>query len=104
MYTGRMTPNDAHDAIYGRLSGPLVPTPPALDDKAALVRVANPNGAPVIPPAAVPYVLAGAGVLTIVGEELSDPAPWSAARVIGLVTKLVGYLALGASPGLRRRS
>lgn len=76
---------------------------PALDDKAALERVKSPTGTPVIPPAAVPYVLAGAGVLTIVGEELADPAPWTPVRIIGLVTKLVGYLALGASPGLRRK-
>jgi hypothetical protein len=64
---------------------------------------ASPTGTPVIPPAAVPYVLAGASLLQIVGEEVADPAPWTLARGIGLGVKVLGFLALGASPGLRRK-
>jgi hypothetical protein len=73
------------------------------DQEGVAVREVSPTGAPVIPPHMVPWFLAGAGVLQIVGDEVSDPRPWSGARVIGLGVKLVSFLALGASPGLRRR-
>ena len=84
---------------------PTVPVP-GLEEaiaKSQAARDASPTGTPVIPPAAVPYVLAGASLLQIVGEEVADPAPWTAARAIGLGVKVLGFLALGASPGLRRK-
>lgn len=62
----------------------------------------SPTGKAVIPPAAVPYVLAGSAVLTLLAEELTNPTPWTIGRGIGLLVKVVGMLALGASPGLRR--
>ena len=75
-----------------------------VNDQVGTATVAvSPTGTPVVPPALVPFLLAGAGVLQIVGDEVMDPRPWDAAKIIGLGVKLIGFLALGASPGLRRR-
>lgn len=63
----------------------------------------SPTGAPVIPPAAVPYALAGIGLLQVVEEEASDPGPWSGVRVLRLAIRIGTYLTLGALPGLRRK-
>lgn len=63
----------------------------------------SPTGAPVVPPAAVPYLLAGVVGMDVLAEEFSDPAPWTAARTLRLVSRLVVYAVLGASPGLRRK-
>jgi hypothetical protein len=63
----------------------------------------SPTGTPVVPPAAVPYLLAGVVAVDLVAEELSDPAPWTSARTLRLISRLVVYALLGASPGLRRR-
>lgn len=62
----------------------------------------SPTGATVIPNWLVPYFLAGAGALAIVGDEIANPAPWNAQRGIGLAVKLVGYLALGSTQGVRK--
>lgn len=75
---------------------------PTLNTDTTGVATVSPTGAPVIPPALVPYVLAGVCVADIVREELSNPAPWNAPRVIGLGIRVVTYCALGASPGWRR--
>lgn len=63
----------------------------------------SPTGAPVVPPAAVPYLLAGVVGMDVLAEEFSDPSPWTAARTLRLVSRLVVYAVLGASPGLRRK-
>lgn len=63
----------------------------------------SPTGAPVIPPAAVPYALAGVGLLQVVEEEISNPGPWDGARVLRLAIRIGTYLTLGALPGLRRK-
>jgi hypothetical protein len=61
------------------------------------------TGPVVIPNWLVPYFLAGAGALAIVGDEVADPGPWTTQRGIGLVVKLLGYFGLGATQGLRRK-
>jgi hypothetical protein len=67
------------------------------------VQTASPTGAPVIPPAAVPYALAGIGLLQVVEEEVSNPGPWDGPRVLRLAIRIGTYLTLGALPGLRKR-
>lgn len=66
-------------------------------------QMVSPTGAPVVPPGAVPYVLAGVGLLQVVEEEVRDPGPWTLARGMGLAIRIGTYLALGALPGLRRK-
>ena len=63
----------------------------------------SPTGKPVIPPAAVPYALAGVGLLQVVEEEVSNPGPWDGVRVLRLAIRIGTYLTLGALPGLRRK-
>lgn len=67
------------------------------------VPATSPTGAPVIPPAAVPYALAGIGLLQVVEEEASNPGPWDGVRVLRLAIRIITYLTLGALPGLRRK-
>lgn len=62
----------------------------------------SPNGTPVVPPAAVPYVLAVIAVLQVVGAALAIPGPWTAERTILVINGVLGVLVGGALPGLRR--
>jgi hypothetical protein len=86
---------------------PPTPVPTPIPSNGATYRPRNtpasPTGTPVVPPAAVPYLLAGVVAVDLVAEELSDPAPWTVARTLRLISRLVVYAVLGASPGLRRR-
>lgn len=63
----------------------------------------SPTGTPVIPPRAVPYVLAGVGLLQVVEEEVANPGPWDGPRVMRLAIRIGTYFALGALPGWRKR-
>jgi hypothetical protein len=73
------------------------------NDQEGVALSVSPTSTPVIPPAAVPYFLAGAGVLQVIGEEFANPAPWTLARAFGLGAKVISFLTLGALPGLHRK-
>jgi hypothetical protein len=63
----------------------------------------SPTGQAVIPAKAVPLVLIGIAVLNIMSEEVANPAPWTAQRIMTVGIKVGTYLALGSLPGLRRQ-
>lgn len=77
--------------------------PPLQNDQEGVSITVSPTGAPVIPPALVPYVLAGVCAADLVREELTNPAPWDAPRAISLGIRIVTFCVLGASPGWRRK-
>lgn len=79
----------------------LAPVPPTLEAEG--VATTSPTGEAIIPARYVPLALAGVGALTLVGNELANPAPWNAARAVGVVTLVLGQLLAGAVPGLRRK-
>jgi hypothetical protein len=64
--------------------------------------VESPTGTPRIPPNYTVPILIGAAVLMVVGEELSNPAPWTVARAGGFILKLVPSLMGILMPGWRR--
>lgn len=90
---GGITP---HQSLYPS-------APPLQNDQEGVSITVSPTGRPVIPPALVPYVLAGLCAADLVREELTNPAPWDAPRAISLGIRLVTFCVLGASPGWRRK-
>lgn len=62
----------------------------------------SPTGTPVVPPWAVPYVLATIAVLQVVGAALALEGPWTPERTILVINGVLGVLVGGALPGLRR--
>ncbi len=68
----------------------------------ALESNVSPTGAPVISPRYTLPLLLVAVASMVVGEELTNPAPWDQVRVGGLVLKLVPSLMGILMPGWRR--
>jgi len=63
---------------------------------------ASPTGTPVIPPCAVPYVLAAIAVLQVVGAAYALPGPWTPERAFMLAQGILSVLIGGSLPGLRK--
>jgi hypothetical protein len=61
----------------------------------------SPTGKPVVPPAAVPYVLAIVGILAVAADTV-DSGPLTTSSVLRAMVKALTLLAVGALPGLRR--
>lgn len=62
----------------------------------------SPTGTPVIPPAAVPYVLAAIAILQVFGAAYALPGPWTLDRTFMVAQGVLAVLVGGALPGLRR--
>ncbi len=97
---------EAHSSVESlqpksRMSLRMSEGKPVMSEPVAAAAV-SPTGKALIPAQAVPYVLAGSGVLAILGEELANPGPWSLSRILGFGVKVLGLLVLGATPGLRK--
>jgi hypothetical protein len=58
----------------------------------------SPTGTPIIPPAAVPYVLALVGILAVAADTV-DSGPLTTASVLRAPVKALTLLAVGGSPG-----
>lgn len=81
----------------------LAPVPPAaVSEGVATTLPASPTGVAVIPSAYVPYVILGSMVAMGLGEELSNPAPLTVARVGGILLKLGAVGLAAASQGQRK--
>jgi ribosomal protein S5 len=61
----------------------------------------SPTGTPVIPPAAVPYVLALVGILAVAADTV-EAGPITVSSVLRASVRALTLLAVGALPGLRR--
>jgi hypothetical protein len=73
----------------------------ALPAGATLAPDRSPTGKAVISPKVVPVAAVGAA-LVIVGEEIAKGGHWDAARVTGLVVKLIPTILGVLSPGWRK--
>jgi hypothetical protein len=62
----------------------------------------SPTGTPVIPPAAVPYVIAAIAILQVFGAAFALPGPWTPERTFMVAQGILSVLVGGALPGLRR--
>lgn len=62
----------------------------------------SPTGTPVLKPSMVPVAIAVGGVLTVVGEALSDPSTFTKEGLLRLGVRVVTFLLAAISPGLRR--
>lgn len=63
--------------------------------------IPSPTGTPVIPPAAVPYVLALVGILAVAVETV-EAGPITVPAVLRATVRALTLLVAGALPGLRR--
>lgn len=62
----------------------------------------SPTGTPVVPPAAVPYILASIAILQVLGAAFALPGPWTPERTFMVAQGILSVLVGGALPGLRR--
>lgn len=62
----------------------------------------SPTGTPVIPPGAVPYVIALMMILQVVGAALALEGPWTVERTFMVLQGILAVLVGGALPGLRK--
>lgn len=76
--------------------------PPSINEAVdrAIAKEASPTGVPVLPPAAVPWLVGLVGLATVATQTL--PEHTVAFKVASLIVGLGGLFGL-ASPGLRRK-
>jgi hypothetical protein len=62
----------------------------------------SPTGTPVVKPSLVPVLVAVGGVVTVLGEAMTDPATFTKEGLLRLGVRVVTFLLAAISPGLRR--